>query len=156
MHVHSYMEDQITDVCVRHRRTADMPTCASVCACMGGFGRPHIRAANVRALSVSVGSMWFDSQAFQQATAFNANIGAWNTTRVTMLNSVCAASEGVPDALGRASTRRGRCARACTQVYSVMRASMGVGMAAPEDYGIFVHEYACVGVSLHVCMWVCI
>ena len=31
------------------------------------------------------------SQAFQSASAFNANIGAWNTARVTTLESVCAA-----------------------------------------------------------------
>ncbi len=86
------MEDQITDGCL-HRRHAHV--CVSMRACVGGFGRPRIRAANVRALSVSVECMWLDSQAFQQAMAFNADIGAWNTARVTMLNSVCAASEGV-------------------------------------------------------------
>jgi hypothetical protein len=32
------------------------------------------------------------SQAFYQASTFNANIGAWNTASVTSLASVCAAS----------------------------------------------------------------
>ena len=32
--------------------------------------------------------MWLGLQAFFSATAFNANIGAWNTARVTTLQSV--------------------------------------------------------------------
>jgi hypothetical protein len=34
--------------------------------------------------------VWFGSQAFKSALAFNANIGAWNTAAVTDLSSVCA------------------------------------------------------------------
>ncbi len=34
----------------------------------------------------------FGAQAFLSASAFNANIGAWNTGRVTTLYQVCAAS----------------------------------------------------------------
>jgi hypothetical protein len=45
----------------------------------------------VRALSVGVDCVWLGSQAFQSASAFNANIGAWNTARVTSLFYVCAA-----------------------------------------------------------------
>ncbi len=52
------------------------------------------------------------AQAFVVASAFNANIGAWNTARVTTLFQVCAAflarrraTAGVPDALGRSPMR---------------------------------------------------
>jgi surface protein len=34
---------------------------------------------------------WLGSQAFYSASAFNANIGAWNTASVTTLFYVCAA-----------------------------------------------------------------
>ncbi len=34
---------------------------------------------------------WFGSQAFWSASAFNANIGAWNTASVLNMQSVCAA-----------------------------------------------------------------
>jgi hypothetical protein len=33
---------------------------------------------------------WLGLQAFYQATAFNANIGAWNTASMTTMDSVCA------------------------------------------------------------------
>jgi hypothetical protein len=33
--------------------------------------------------------VWLDSQAFNGATAFNANIGAWNTARMTTMDYVC-------------------------------------------------------------------
>jgi hypothetical protein len=36
----------------------------------------------------------FGAQAFNSASAFNANIGAWNTARVTVMNSVCAGPGG--------------------------------------------------------------
>jgi hypothetical protein len=52
----------------------------------------HASAAKtVRALSVGVDRVWLGSQAFDGAAAFNANIGAWNTARVTTLDLVCAA-----------------------------------------------------------------
>jgi hypothetical protein len=38
--------------------------------------------------------VWFGSQAFNRATAFNANIGAWNTASMTTFCSVCAAFGG--------------------------------------------------------------
>jgi hypothetical protein len=47
------------------------------------------------------------AQAFYSASAFNANIGAWNTARVTTLPTVCAApgpaARTTADALGGAS-----------------------------------------------------
>jgi hypothetical protein len=45
------------------------------------------------------------SQALRSASAFNANIGAWNTASVTTLSSVCA----VP--VGRRGVTAGSCAR---------------------------------------------
>jgi surface protein len=35
-------------------------------------------------------SVWLGSQAFSEATALNANIGAWNTARMTDMSYVCA------------------------------------------------------------------
>jgi hypothetical protein len=70
----------------------------------------------------------FGAQAFYQASAFNANIGAWNTAAVTTLASVCAApgpaARTMATALGRGfdcgaagcARRHRRCARACAQV----------------------------------------
>ncbi len=77
-------------------------------------------------------SVWsavrFGSQAFYSAISFNANIGAWNTARVTDLYAVCAApgpaARTMADALGRSSMRRGplcaaappMCVRMCPHV----------------------------------------
>ncbi len=36
---------------------------------------------------------WVGSQAFYEASAFNANIGAWNSAAMTDLSSVCAVSD---------------------------------------------------------------
>ncbi len=58
------------------------------------------------------GRAWLGSQAFRYATAFNANIGAWNAASVSNMYYVCAASgrrrttAGAWDALGRSSMRR--------------------------------------------------
>jgi surface protein len=51
----------------------------------------HVSAPNVQALSVGVDRVGVGSQAFYLASAFNANIGAWNTASVTTLSAVCAA-----------------------------------------------------------------
>ena len=58
----------------------------------------------------------FGAQAFSGASAFNANIGAWNTASVSNMQGVCAApgpaARTMADALGRASVRgEARCAR---------------------------------------------
>ncbi len=63
----------------------------------------HVSAPTVRALSVGVDRVRFGAQAFAYASAFNANIGAWNTASVTRLQSVCAAFS----ARRRALTGRG-------------------------------------------------
>ena len=83
----------------------------------------------MRARSVGVDRVRFGSQAFNGASAFNANIGAWNTASVTTLNYVCAAFPARAarhrrrDALGRVvgaarAVVRGsdrRCARVCVR-----------------------------------------
>jgi surface protein len=59
--------------------------------------------------------VWFGSQAFTQASSFNADIGAWNTASVTTLKMVCAAFgqrlATAADALGRSLMPHGRRAR---------------------------------------------
>jgi hypothetical protein len=45
----------------------------------------------VRELSVGADRVWLGSQAFHKASTFNADIGVWNTARVTTLDNVCAA-----------------------------------------------------------------
>ncbi len=52
-----------------------MRACVRVCMCV----------------CVYMDRVWFGSQAFYGASAFNANIGAWNTASVTDLLGVCAA-----------------------------------------------------------------
>jgi hypothetical protein len=47
---------------------------------------------HMRAPCVGIDRAWLGSQAFMEASAFIANIGAWNTARVTDLSWVCAAS----------------------------------------------------------------
>ena len=95
--------------------------------------------------------VWLGSQAFSDASAFNANIGAWNTARITTLESVCTAFGGAPPrrtrsaglrcgaavvrggtADARAHTRIGTRLGGCPCVYVWLR----VG----ED-GIYVYEY---------------
>ena len=55
------------------------------------LGADAIRAATCERLPVGVDRGWLGSQAFHSATAFNADIGAWNIARVTALSAVCAA-----------------------------------------------------------------
>jgi hypothetical protein len=64
---------------------------------------------SVRALSVGVDGVRFGSQVFSGASAFNADIGAWNTARITTLDSVCAA-------FGPAARHRGGRARPVVDV----------------------------------------
>ncbi len=79
--LYSDVEERISDAYLHHIR-------AHVCIheCTRAYPR-----RSVRALSVGVDRVRFGPQAFASATAFNANIGAWNTASVTDLSSVCAA-----------------------------------------------------------------
>jgi hypothetical protein len=47
-------------------------------------------------------SAWLGPQAFQYASAFNANIGAWNTASMTTIDSVCALCHRLRVCLGLA------------------------------------------------------
>jgi hypothetical protein len=95
---------------------------SAVCACVGGLvlrARPEPetlnRASPCPSASTACG---FGAQAFTMATAFNANIGAWNTASMSSLFLVCAApgpaARTMADALGRASERRGPVVRGGT------------------------------------------
>ncbi len=52
-----------------------------VIVCLGAH-----ESAPSRALAVGVDCVWFGAQAFWQAKAFNANIGAWNTASVSNMD----------------------------------------------------------------------
>ena len=87
----------------------------------------------MRARSAGVDRVRLGAQAFYKASAFNANIGAWNTASVSNMESVCAALFGPAarhrrrDALGGTSMRRGPLcaaappmrARACAHVQAL-------------------------------------
>ncbi len=79
---------RIAEADMRHvRAQARVRARARVCA----WARPHPRQ-RVRALPAAAERRVLGSQAFDSASAFNANIGAWNSARVTDLSRVCAAS----------------------------------------------------------------
>ena len=67
------------------------PTCA--CARARVCDRAAMQSAPKRARAFRSASTagGFGAQAFYSASAFNANIGAWNTAAVTTLAEVCAA-----------------------------------------------------------------
>jgi surface protein len=71
---------------------------------MYGFGRPRIRAEPCEPFPSARTACGFGAQAFYSASAFNANIGAWNTARVTTLSYVRTASGPA----ARRHRRRGR------------------------------------------------
>jgi hypothetical protein len=95
-----------------------------VCA----WARPHPRR-RVRALPAAAERRVLGSQVFQSVPAFNANIGAWNTARVTSLFRVCAAfgpartaadcARSVADAC--AAVARGGAAEACARACGRMQ-----------------------------------
>ncbi len=75
----------------------------------------------------------FGAQAFSSAMAFNADIGAWSTARVTTLYGVCAAPGPAAchrrrDALGRASVRRGSLCAAAPPMLAQVRTRAGTGL----------------------------
>ena len=104
----------------------------------------------------------FGAQAFYSFTgvsAFNANIGAWNTASVSNMAYVCAppgaAARTMADALGRASMRRSLLCvaappmRACvrTRAGTRLRGALGVGTAGRRGGSIhaskciYIHKY---------------
>ncbi len=129
-----------------------------MCALVGGLvlrARPKPRNPKpCEPFPSALTACGFGVQAFQSGKAFNANIGAWNTARVTSLNSVSAppgpAARTMADALGRASVRRGKlCAAALpmrarmrTRAGTRLRGAMGVGTAAQR--GGSIHASGCI------------
>ncbi len=97
------------------------------------------------------------AQAFFSASAFNADIGAWNTARVTSVDSVCAApgpaARTMADALGRGSVRRCRlcaaappmCARVRTRAGTRLRGALAVGSAEGR-------LDTCIRIYIHMCV----
>ncbi len=87
--------------------------CSAPACCVREIGRVcvwvwasmHPRRT-VRARSVGVDRGWLGAQALGYASAFNANIGAWNTAAVTTLSGVCAALSGPGDAPSQAGRAR--------------------------------------------------
>ncbi len=75
----------------------------------------------------------FGAQAFWSASAFNADIGAWNTAAVTTLYWVCAApgpaARTTADALGRASVLRGLLCAAAPPMRARVRTRVGARFA---------------------------
>ncbi len=96
----------------------------------------------------------FGAQAFNLTSAFNANIGAWNTAAVTTLVWVCAASRpggahycgrarlgfdaARPVVLGGSADAR---ARAHTFAGTRLRWAVGVGTAARRGGSVHASEY---------------
>jgi hypothetical protein len=122
IYIHARLATQMNGSPMRARRT-HAPACC-VCArarvCVRVLARKHPRR-HMRAPSVGVDRVWLASQAFGTdygtASAFNANIGAWNTASVSNMQSVCAAFSARRRATAggtRSAGRRcgaGRCAR---------------------------------------------
>ena len=94
-----------------HARRTRPGVRASALSCVPRARPPPRR--RVRALHAAAERRVLGSQAFFSASAFNANIGAWNTARVTSLSTVCAASG--PDARTAADCARS-VADACAAV----------------------------------------
>jgi hypothetical protein len=163
---HSYMEDRITDACAHRRRAYVLLSCARACGC--GFGRTRIRAEPCEPFPSAWTACGFGAQAFSSASAFNANIGAWNTARVTSLAYVCAASGpaarhrrrpgrarpgldaarpvvrgGSADARARARARAGT--RLCE--------AMGIAMAARRRDSTYVRFVIYIHLS-YICMYI--
>jgi hypothetical protein len=152
-----------------HARTCRVRARARVSVC--DWAPTHPRR-HMRARSVGVDRGWLGSQAFNSATAFSADIGAWSTAAVTTLSSVCAAFSARAarhrrrDALGRvvgagrsvvrggtADARASVCAQTCGHAHA--RVCTCVGIAARSKDGIhacvYMYAYICVLYSLCVC-----
>ncbi len=101
----------------------------------------------MRAPSAGIDRVWLGLQVLNGASAFNANIGAWDTASVTELSGVCAAFSA------RAAHHRGR-----DKLGGVVDAARAVmrGGAADARALVFcadVWARACAGVP--VCKYSC-
>jgi hypothetical protein len=132
-------------------RAASVRARARVCDWAPTHPRRHMRAR-----SAGVDRGWLGSQAFRWASAFNANIGAWNTAAVTTLSYVCAGSSARRRATAggtRSAGRRcgaglqccaGRCARAVVRGGTAdARARVSADVWARACAGVHVCRYSC-------------
>ena len=163
MNINIYADERIADAGPPHTRARVLRPSARARA--RAIGRPRIRADACERLPAGVDRGWLGAQAFRSAAAFNANIGAWNTARVTTLSYVCAALSGpggAPPQAGRArrgrrcgagrrARRDGRCARACAQTCGRAHARVPtcVRIAARSRDGL----YACVYMYVYICIY---
>ena len=140
--------EPITDAGWHHIRShVCVLVCAPARACV--FGRTRMRR-KAQARSVGVDCVRLGSQAFSSASAFNANIGAWNTASVTSLISVCAAfcrQRATRRAFSagprcRCAWRHRRCVCVCvcahTYRHSLARVSTCLCIAAHRKAGMYV------------------
>ncbi len=100
-------------------RRTHAPAC-----CVRARARARVRSGahasaptHASAFPSAVDRGWLGAQAFRSASAFNANIGAWNTARVTSLDMVCAALSGP----GGAPPQAGRARRVFDAARAVVR-----------------------------------
>jgi hypothetical protein len=106
IHVSVYVRIGRGDVCVHQCAIGMDRLCAHALAgsCCGLGLRPETLNCASPCLSAWT-ACGFGAQAFNSASAFNANIGAWNTAAVVSLFLVCAApgpaARTMADALGR-------------------------------------------------------
>jgi surface protein len=93
IHIYKFRHIYTTCVLCMHQGVCRCLTHARACvrARVCAWARPHPRQ-RVRALHAAAERRVLGSQAFQSASAFNANISTWNTASVTGLSFVCAAS----------------------------------------------------------------
>jgi hypothetical protein len=89
IYIHAHLATPTNGSPMRARRAHVLRPCARMCAC--ALWRPRIRADTCERVPSASTAGGLGSQAFGGASAFNANIGAWNTARVTTLSEVCAA-----------------------------------------------------------------
>jgi hypothetical protein len=107
----------------------------------------------------------FGAQTFASASAFNANIGAWNTARVTTLSMVCAAfsapggataggtrSAGRGGGSGRCLRRSRRCARVCERrrVRTCMRGCPRARVWLRVAKTAFTYEW----IFMYICIYI--
>jgi hypothetical protein len=130
-----YTDERIADAGPPHTLAHVPRPCARVCVCDWAPAHP---CRHMRVLSADVDCVRLGSQAFYVASAFNANIGAWNTARVSDLSSVCAA-------LRPAACHRGGRAR------PVFDAARPLCAAAPPMRSC-THVWALAWAGVHMCM----
>ncbi len=142
------------------------PALAGSCCGLGLKPETLNRASHCPSVWTACG---FGAQAFQGASAFNADIGVWNTASVSNMAYVCAApGPGGAHYGGRArpgfdAARPVVCggtadvrARAHTCRRSLRR-GLGCRYGRAEGrFGTCIRTYMCVCVCVCVCVWVCV